>query len=368
MSGTNYDIWESVKKNVYEKTIKDIRKAVEECNGNVSEVLGFSLNAVCDVTHSVAGTFWYYDVNDTHCIVAKAVRGGADLSQIRLQPGEGIAGKVIKEGQGYKNYDVRNDPNWSSKTDSKTSFVTKSMICIPMTINNYTFGCIQLINKTDDSYFDDDDYQIAIELANSICDVIDEYKIFSEIKDSEKAAVMFIKINNYDEICDILQPKANIELLNMFYKDLSSKIIENNGSVDFCYYDQIVGYWVDGGDDADKIGSDVYKAVQEVLKAADSLDKLAYGHFKCKIDISLGISYDEVYKQNIGYGDAMTRTIVGPAISNARSIQSCAKEGKAYVDRDFAEITGKECKIGKAKVGGGLFGKSNNKEIYEILL
>ena len=71
MSGTNYDIWESVKKNVYEKTIKDIRKAVEECNGNVSEVLGFSLNAVCDVTHSVAGTFWYYDVNDTHCIVAK---------------------------------------------------------------------------------------------------------------------------------------------------------------------------------------------------------------------------------------------------------------------------------------------------------
>lgn len=370
MEVNNYDIWESVKKNVYDKTIKEVRKTIENCNGNVGEVLKFSLDAICDVTHSVAGTFWYYDVNDTQAIVAKAVRGGADLSAIRLKPGEGIAGKVIETGAGYKVFDVKNDANWSSKTDSETSFVTKTMICVPMTINDYTFGCIQLINKTDDSYFDEDDYLIAVELANSISDVIDEYKIFSEIKDFENAAVMFIKINNYDEISNRLQPKANIELLNMFYNDLASKIIGCNGTVDCCFYDQIIGYWIDRGNNTQQVGTDAYKAVQEVLKAADSLNKLAYGHFKCRVDISLGISYAPIYKQSIGYGDIQTRTIVGPAICKARSIQSKAKEGKAYVDGDFADITGKECKIGKTKSNsGGLFGKGNSdNEVYEILL
>ena len=369
MAINNYEIWESVKKNVYEKAIKDVRNFIEESDGNVSEVLKFSLNAVCDVTRSVAGTFWYYDVNDTQCIVAKAVRGGADLSAIRLQPGEGIAGKVIKEGVGYKQFDVRNDPNWSSSTDSKTNFVTKSMICVPMTINDYTFGCIQLINKTDDSYFDDDDYQLAIDLADSISAVIDEYKIFSEIKDFEDAAVFFVKINNYDQISNLLEPKTNIELLNMFYKDISSKIVANKGTVDLCYYDQIIGYWIDNGNRSDEIGAETYKAVKEVLAAADSLNKLAFGHFKCRIDISMGISYGPVYKQTIGYEEAKTRTIVGQGVTNARLIQSYAKEGKAYVDREYADITGKECKIGKVKVNSGLFSKGNNdKEIFEILL
>lgn len=371
MGTTNYDIWESVKKNVYEKTLKEIKQVIETCNGNVAEVLKYSLNAVCDVTHSVAGTFWYYDVNDTKCIVAKAVRGGADLSAIRLKPGEGIAGKVIQTGEGHKAFDVKSDSSWSSRTDEETKFVTKTMICVPMTINDYTFGCIQLVNKTDDSFFDEDDYKIATDLAECICGVIDEYKIFTEIRESEDAAVFFIRINNYDEISRHLTPKKNIELLNMYYKDIANAIVSHNGVVDFCYYDQIVGYWVDHGNDSKTIGHDTYKAVIDILDKASELNKLAYGHFKCDVDISMGISFGPVYKQEIGYGDKVVRTIVGPAVTNSKYIQSFAKEGDAYVDRDYADITGNECRIGKTKTntGGGLFNKQAVKmEIFEILL
>lgn len=367
MNVNNYDIWESVKKNVYDKTIKDVKEVIENCEGDVGKVLKFALDSMCEVTHSVAGTFWYYDVNDTKCIVAKAVRGGADLSNIRLKPGEGIAGKVISEGKGYKNYDVRNDPNWSSKTDSETNFVTKTMICVPMTVNNYTFGCIQLINKLDDSYFDDDDFNIASELADNISDVIDKYKIFSEIRDFEDAAVMCIRINNYDQISQNLEPKKNIELLNTFYGDLTSIITNNNGGYAF-FYNQIIAYWINRRNNEKEIGADTYKCVKEVLKASDSISKIAYGHYKCNVDVSIGISYGPVYCQEIGVEDNKVRTVVGSTVNNATNIQSYAKEGKAYVDREYAEITGKDCRIGKVKVGGGLFSKGSSSDLYEILL
>lgn len=368
MDVNNYDIWESVKKNVYDKTIKEVKEVIENCNGDIGEVLKFSLDSMCDVTHSVAGTFWYYDVNNTKCIVAKAVRGGADLSNIRLKPGEGIAGKVIAEGKGYKNFDVRKDPNWSSKTDSETKFVTKTMICVPMTANGYTFGCIQLINKTDDSYFDDDDYDIAIELANNISDVIDKYKIFSEIRDFEDAAVMCIRINNFDQLSQKLKPKQVIELLNSFYNDISKQVVDNNGSYIF-FYDQIIAYWINRTNNEKQIGNDTFTCVKSVLKAADSLSKISYGYYKCNVDISIGISYGPVYCQDIGTEDNKIRTAVGNTVNNAINIQTHAKEGKVYIDREYAEITGKECRVGKVKSSGGLFNKNNDGlELYEILL
>lgn len=371
MNYTNYDIWESVKKNVYEKTIKEIKQVIETCNGNVAEVLKFSLDTVCDVTHSVAGTFWYYDVNDTKCIVAKAVRGGADLSNIRLKLGEGIAGKVINEGEGYKCFDVQHDPNWSSKADSDTKFVTKTMICVPMTINGYTFGCIQLVNKTDDSFFDEDDYQIATELAANICGVIDEYKIFTEIKDYEDCAVFSIRINNYKEICQLIKPKASINLLNTYYKEVIPLIIENGGVVDSVFYDEIIGYWIDHGRDSKTIGDDSYKCVKALNKAFDNLIKLAYGYFKCNLDVSVGISYGPVYKQELGFKDIKLRTIVGPAIINAEELQAQADNGRFFVNRDYAEITGNECRIAKVKSNiGGLFKKNKDIDtgVYEIIL
>lgn len=68
------------------------------------------------------------------------------IKNIRLKIGEGIAGRVAKTGKPLYISDVNDSPYFSNKSDSKSNFNTKSIICIPLRIRNKTLGVIELIN------------------------------------------------------------------------------------------------------------------------------------------------------------------------------------------------------------------------------
>lgn len=156
--------WKSMKGSYYERTIAALENEIEKA-GNLNEALSIALNRVVNAAHAVAGSFWFYDRFGDGKIHPGATYGGCDLGDFTLEPGEGIAGKVIANSKSTIVPDCQSDPHWAGKADQRTGFKTRTMICVPLHYQQYTFGCIEIINKTDDLLFDDTDLLFVENLA-----------------------------------------------------------------------------------------------------------------------------------------------------------------------------------------------------------
>ena len=160
-------LWGAMKVSHYKRTIDQLTRSIRDTQ-SLEDALKVALEMVMRAAHAETGTFWFYDRFKDGRICAKAVCGGSDLSAIRLLPGEGIAGQVIQSRKSVIIQDCQADPRWAGRVDQKTGFQTKSMICVPLALEDVVFGCIQIINKTDGVAFDEEDLAFVERLAAEI--------------------------------------------------------------------------------------------------------------------------------------------------------------------------------------------------------
>jgi diguanylate cyclase (GGDEF)-like protein len=71
------------------------------------------------------------------------------LAHVRIKQGEGIVGTVALTGQPLLVKDVRKDPRFSERVDQMTGFVTRSVICLPLKIQDAVLGVVEVINPED---------------------------------------------------------------------------------------------------------------------------------------------------------------------------------------------------------------------------
>lgn len=360
MAFENFEYWDAVKQARYKKTIDDIKENIAKFDGDVNKMMDFALNAVCDASHSVAGTFWYYDVNGDGFIRAFSVRGGTDISNIRLKLGEGISGSVIKTGEPVKIYDVKNDEKWSSKSDDDSGFVTKSMICVPLTVNDYTFGCIQLVNKDDDSFFDEKDFELVLYLAKDISKIVDEYNVFPELRDYQDASIIFVKMDNYDNLATLLAPRQLIDLLNQYLTMIEKTVKKFDGNIDIFDYENVVAYWIDKGKESS--ANKACQAAEALLELQNEIRLFISKKFGYDIYYSIGIAYGHVYKKEMGTESLTVRTIAGSGVCEAKDMQSLAELGTCMANKAMFEQVGDKFRFEKVAQKNKLFGKKNDNE------
>ena len=148
----------------YTQVVWEITKLLQESE-SLEEALRVSLGMVVKAVGAEAGTIWFYNKKGDGRIYPSFWIGGADLTGLSLASGEGIAGAVVETGETTVVKDCQKDVRWAGRFDEKTGFVTKSMICVPL-LNKYeVIGCIQIINKTDGTLYDDTDVELSETLA-----------------------------------------------------------------------------------------------------------------------------------------------------------------------------------------------------------
>ena len=165
MNNEASELWEAMKDAKYRKTLLELNSVVVDENTDMADFMNAILDIVARAVHAEVGTLWYYSKFADGRIHPKAQFGGSDLGDFSLAPGEGVAGNVIKNGEGTMIQDCQKDPRWSGKVDAGTGFITKSMICVPLKDGEVGFGCIQLINRTDGNLYDDKDLTFMKNLA-----------------------------------------------------------------------------------------------------------------------------------------------------------------------------------------------------------
>jgi diguanylate cyclase (GGDEF)-like protein len=71
------------------------------------------------------------------------------IQDLRLRPGEGIAGQVALQQKPIVVTDVRQNPFFSTRVDQRTGFTTKSIMCAPLIFGGRTVGVIEVVNSHD---------------------------------------------------------------------------------------------------------------------------------------------------------------------------------------------------------------------------
>ena len=170
------NMWDAMKQAHYKRTLENLETGIQNAPDAI-QAMETALNQVVEAIHAEAGTFWFFDRFGDDLIHPTAVYGGGDIQDITLVPGEGVAGKVIEEGKGEIIPDCQADPRWAGKVDKKTGFTTKTMICVPLKVDDMSFGSIQIINKKDGIPFDTADYEFTEKLAEDASAMLAEHEM-----------------------------------------------------------------------------------------------------------------------------------------------------------------------------------------------
>jgi diguanylate cyclase (GGDEF)-like protein len=114
-----------------------------------------------------------------------AARGpGADaLLGLRLKPGEGIAGHVAQSALPLRVDDVRQDPRFASRFDEKSSFHSRSILCVPLMAKGRVLGLIELVNGAQDGPFSEEDLRTLSTVAEFASIALENAQNFAKVQE-----------------------------------------------------------------------------------------------------------------------------------------------------------------------------------------
>jgi diguanylate cyclase (GGDEF)-like protein len=104
-----------------------------------------------------------------------------EKQKIRLKIGEGIAGWVAREGIPIVVPDVSNDERFLGKIDKAVHFKTKSLMCVPIKINDEVLGVLELANKTTGEPFNKDDLDLLMKLVDLAAIAIEKTSLYQKM-------------------------------------------------------------------------------------------------------------------------------------------------------------------------------------------
>ncbi len=102
----------------------------------------------------------------------------------RLRKDQGIAGRVISSGEAACVNDVCNDPHWFGEVE--TGFSTRSVLSVPLALEERILGTLQLLNKKGPFGFTSDDITRLSAFAASATIAIENARLFREARQARQ--------------------------------------------------------------------------------------------------------------------------------------------------------------------------------------
>lgn len=117
-------------------------------SADISHSLQQGLDYIRDEIGAEAASFFYLD-GQAQILRCEACIGPSDIAGLELPADQGIVGAVTQSDTMRFVADTLTDPDFDNSVDQDTGFITKSMICVPVSGRGKRFGAIQLINRLD---------------------------------------------------------------------------------------------------------------------------------------------------------------------------------------------------------------------------
>jgi signal transduction histidine kinase/DNA-binding response OmpR family regulator len=150
----------------------------------LQQVVDQLLRAVTEIINAAGGSVWLWDEEREGWLVCRAAFHHGlkhPLVNLRLCPGEGIAGWVANRGESaivpYASEDRRFSPN----IDARTGFHTTSLLAVPLRVRDTVIGVLEVVNKQG-SDFSADDCSLVETLAASGAIAVDNARLVETLR------------------------------------------------------------------------------------------------------------------------------------------------------------------------------------------
>lgn len=115
-------------------------------SGDIEDTLRHGLATVADTVGAEAASLFLVD-DATGELVCSACVGPVDTTGLRLPAGSGIVGATVAENRALVVRDAAAHPRFAKAVDGATGFVTRTILCAPMSVRDRRIGAIELLNK-----------------------------------------------------------------------------------------------------------------------------------------------------------------------------------------------------------------------------
>ncbi len=147
---------------------------------DLDEVIHLTIQQVHDSWNIEASSLWLLDEETQMLRVLTNVGTAVEkLEKLELRMGQGIVGKVAKNGKPIYTNDVASDEDHFREADEKTGFKTRSLLCVPLIFRGQVVGAMQLLNKKDGD-FGEMDLERARAIAAAVAIAVSNALLFDE--------------------------------------------------------------------------------------------------------------------------------------------------------------------------------------------
>jgi len=156
----------------FTQAIWQITQQLRDCT-ELDNALSACLETIITTLDSEAGTIWMLDKGSNR-LFPVFNHGPVDISGITIENGQGIAGSVVQSGNSVIVTSTKDDSRFSRSVDEESGFITKTLICVALKNTYETIGCIQVINRLDESAYNREDLSLCEQLASLAAIAIEE--------------------------------------------------------------------------------------------------------------------------------------------------------------------------------------------------
>ncbi len=161
---------------------------VFESSMGLEEALAITVEQITELMEAERSTLFIK--NDAGAFVSYYLEGD-EVSEISLNPGQGIAGWVAKTGKPLIIPDVYEDNRFDQSWDRKSGFRTKCIVCHPLRSARHDeiIGVVEVINKKDDTVFDEADMELLGLLAGRVALIVENLRLMVDLVGKNKSLV-----------------------------------------------------------------------------------------------------------------------------------------------------------------------------------
>lgn len=153
---------------------------------HIEETLCNALDRFIAYLDAEAGSIFLLEP-DGNALVCRECVGPVNVAGVRLAPNQGIVGRTVQENAPQIVRDVSSHPDFSATVDADTGFVTRSILCAPLTVHGTCIGALELINKrSGDGLFDRRDVQLVTAIASAAALAIHNARMAEALVEQER--------------------------------------------------------------------------------------------------------------------------------------------------------------------------------------
>lgn len=156
--------------------------------GDLDAALLLAVKRITNYIEAEGGALFMLD-DAGAMLTCQACYGETEITGMTLRADQGIVGRCVQDNEGTVVRDVSKDASFFKGVDEKTGYVTRSILCAPLSVKGERIGAIELINKRGgDSLFDESDLALLTALAASAALAIVNARMAGQLIEQERLA------------------------------------------------------------------------------------------------------------------------------------------------------------------------------------